>query len=107
MPRPQKEEPPLHLPPEPDVAKMPRYGDRKLLARIHRQYYGPISPRTLEKWRLRWRICNGRAVGSVAEFLAEAQRRFDASPTVMSGHGHPAENCAGHPHEAHTGRKGR
>ncbi len=91
MPRPQKNEPLLPLPAEPDADKLPRYAERKQLAAIHRHYYGPISPRTLEKWPLPWRISNGRAVAPVGEFLHEAQRRFNAAPTVMGGHGRRPE----------------
>jgi hypothetical protein len=85
MPRPTSSPEPLVLPPEPDPAKFPNYGDRRLLARIHHQYYGPLSPRTLEAWPLEWRIVNGRAVTAVRAFLAEAQRRFDAAPVIRGG----------------------
>jgi hypothetical protein len=85
MPRPQNNALPLSLPAEPDLEKLPRYGDRRQLAQIHEQYYGRISPRTLESWPLPWRISNGRAVAETRAFLIEAQRRFDAAPTVFGG----------------------
>jgi hypothetical protein len=85
MPRPQNDALLVPLPPEPDPAKLPRYGERKLLARIHRQYYGPMSDRTLEKWPLDWRQSNGHAVAEVRAFLVEAQKRFDAAPVIMGG----------------------
>jgi hypothetical protein len=73
------------LPPTPELNKLPRYGDRKLLARLHTYYLGPLSHRTLEAWPLDWRIVNGRAVASVLQFFAEAQRRFDSAPVVRGG----------------------
>jgi hypothetical protein len=62
-----------------------RHGSRAQLADIHCYYYGPISHRTLERWPLRWRKVNGRAVADVREFLSEAERRFRAAPVVMGG----------------------
>jgi hypothetical protein len=85
MPRPQNNALPLSLPAEPDLEKLPRYGDRRQLAQIHEQYYGPMSPRTLESWPLVWRMSNGRAVAETREFLVEAQRRFDAAPAMLGG----------------------
>jgi hypothetical protein len=79
---------PLVLPPEPDPEKIPiRYGSREQLSEIHHRYYGPLSPRSLERgWGLQWKVVNGRAVAEVRQFLAEAQRRFDAAPMVRGGH---------------------
>jgi hypothetical protein len=86
MPRPSMYDQPLDLPPEPDPAQMPiRHGDRRQLAQIHCKYWGKLSHRSLEKWPLAWRIVGGRAVCSVSEFIAEAQRRFDAAPMIRSG----------------------
>jgi hypothetical protein len=85
MPRPQKNPLLPELPPEPDPTKLPRYGDRRLLAQIHTKYYAPVSPRTLEKWPLVWIILNGRAISEVRAFLIEAQRRFDAAPAILGG----------------------
>jgi hypothetical protein len=85
MPRQQKGTHSPPLPAEPDADKLPRYGDRKLLAHMHRKYYGPMSDRTLEKWPLDWRRLNGHAVTEVRAFLTEAQKRFDAAPVLMGG----------------------
>lgn len=62
-----------------------RYGDRQQLAEIHRRYWGPLAPRSLERWPLTWKLSNGRAVAAVAEFIAEAERRFNASPAIRGG----------------------
>lgn len=76
----------LDLPPEPDPDRMPiRYGSRDQLAKIHHKYYGPLSPRSLERWSLGWRIVNGRSVASVRHFLAEAEKRFSAAPVIRGG----------------------
>jgi hypothetical protein len=77
----------LPLEPDPDlvVQAVGRYQHRRVLKRVHGQYYGEISHRTLEAWPLAWRRVNGRAVCDVREFLAEAQRRFDAATVVMGG----------------------
>ena len=93
MPRPMSNPEQLNLPPEPDPAKLPRYGDRRFLARLHCHYYGHQSPRTLEAWPLPWRIVNGRAVTEVRAFLAEAQRRFDAAPVIMGGRRNPTRKA--------------
>jgi hypothetical protein len=85
MPRPQSNPVKFDFPPEPDADRLPRYGDRPLLAAIHTRYYGPQSPRTLQEWPLEWRIINGRAVAEVRAFLVEAQRRFDAAPVIRGG----------------------
>ncbi len=73
------------LPPNPDPDRLPLYGDRRQLAQIHTQYFGPISNRTLEDWPLEWRRVNGRAVSEMRAFLAEAKRRFDAAPVIRGG----------------------
>ena len=85
MPRPMSKLEPLLLPPEPDPDSLPRFTDRETLAAIHRRYYGPQSPRSLQNWPLDWRIVNGRAVAETRAFLAEAQRRFDAGRIIVRG----------------------
>jgi hypothetical protein len=73
------------FPAEPDADKLPKYGNRDLLAEIHAVYWGPISKRTIETWDLPWRIVNRHAVCLVRDFIAEAQRRFDAAPVIRGG----------------------
>jgi hypothetical protein len=80
----------LVLPPELDPESLPRFSDRVTMAAIHRHYYGPQSPRSLQNWPLDWRIVNGRAVAETRAFLAEAQRRFDASRVIARGGQRPA-----------------
>jgi hypothetical protein len=85
MPRPLSTPIGFDFPLEPDPALLPRFADRKQLAAIHTRYFGPQSHRTLESWPLDWRRVNGRAVASVAQFIAEAQRRFDEAPLIRGG----------------------
>ena len=85
MPRPMSRPEPLVLPPELDPESLPRVADRETMAAIHRHYYGPQSPRSLQNWPLDWRIVNGRAVAETRAFLAEARRRFDAGRVIVRG----------------------
>jgi hypothetical protein len=76
----------LDLPPEPDPDRMPiMHGDKRQLAEIHNRYFGPLSPRSLERWPLSWRKYNGRNISSIPEFIAEAKRRFEAAPLIRGG----------------------
>lgn len=78
----------LDLPPEPDPDRMPIvHGDKNQLAEIHSRYWGPVSPRTLERWPLVWRRVNGRNIGSVRDFLKVAKRRFESAPKIKGGSG--------------------
>ena len=94
MPRPQTNPQELVLPPEIDPNKLPRHSTRPQLAQIHQRYYGPLSPRTLEAWNLPWRDVGGRAVCPTMDFLAEAQRRFDASPVIRGGRRNTTQRAA-------------
>jgi hypothetical protein len=85
MPRPQNHPPQLDLPPEPDLAKLPRYVDKPTFAAIHYKYYGPIAARTLSDWDVEWRVVNGRHVGETSVLLKEAERRFNSARVVRGG----------------------
>jgi hypothetical protein len=70
------------LPPEPDPNLLPQNASAPDLARIHWYYWGPIAPRTIrERWPLKWRNINRKAVASTSDFVREAKRRYDAAPT--------------------------
>jgi hypothetical protein len=84
MPQPHDEAPTL-APRPPDLDTLPSYISRPQAAELHTKHYGPLRPRTLESWPLTWRTVNGRALVETAEFVAEAQRRFDAAPVWRSG----------------------
>lgn len=70
----------LTLPAKLDPDALPRFVTRRQMEQIHRQYFGPVSARTIQAWPLTWRIVNGHAVGAIEDFLAEARRRFEAAP---------------------------
>lgn len=59
--------------------------DRQRGAALIRQYFFPVSPRTLERWPIGWRRINGRALVKTDELLSEAQRRVDAAPAIRGG----------------------
>jgi hypothetical protein len=86
MPRRLRNQGPLVLPPEPDAEALPRFITDRQCEQAHCRWYGPAGARTIrEKWGLDWLIVNARAVASSRQFLAEAQRRFDAAPVARSG----------------------
>ena len=64
---------------------LPRRVDRKTGAQIVTHLHFPVSPRTLERWPLKWRNVNGRALVETIELLAEAQRRVDEAPEIRGG----------------------
>lgn len=59
---------------------------RRTGAKIVTDKFFPISHRTLERWPLKWRRVNGRALVDTSDLLAEAQRRVDEAAEVMGGH---------------------
>jgi hypothetical protein len=85
MPRAIRNLRPLVLPPEPNAEVLPRYVTDAQCAEAHCRWFGPAGRRTIkDKWPLTWFISNGRAVTSSRDFLAEAQRRFDAAIASIS-----------------------
>jgi hypothetical protein len=63
------------------------HGDKNQLAEIYNRYFGPLSPRSLERWPIIWRTVNGRNVSSVRDFLALAKTRFESAPLIRGGSG--------------------
>lgn len=59
---------------------------RRMAAQIVTVNFFPVSHRTLERWPLKWKRVNGRALVETEELLVEAQRRVDEAPNVMGGH---------------------
>jgi hypothetical protein len=64
---------------------LPKRAPREELARLVTRYYFQISPRTLERWPIRWLHLNGRAHGEVAEVFALAEAKLAEAPPVMGG----------------------
>ena len=58
---------------------LPKRADRADLAKIITHEFGPISPRSLEKWPLLGRRFNGRMVFDVQPALKLAEERFRSS----------------------------
>jgi hypothetical protein len=85
MARPQNDPVEFPFPPTPDPTLLPHNGDRPYFAKMHRWYWGPISTAQLRAWPIRWIYLNGRAVGSVRDFIAEAEKRYAAAPVLNEG----------------------
>ncbi len=85
MARPQLKPTPLNLPPEINPDVLPRYGTAEQFQEIATFYWGPTSARVIRSWDLPWRAFNGRLVAPTSAFLAEMQRRFDATPPLNCG----------------------
>jgi hypothetical protein len=77
---------PLQLDDELQPKKLPKNLTPDWCEQIHTKHFGPGAGRTIrERWPLKWRHVNGKAVTDRDEFLAEAQRRFDAAAVIMGG----------------------
>jgi hypothetical protein len=63
----------------------PRYSDRRGLAQLHTELFGPLSPRTLETWPLTWQRVNNRAVTDTRNAITLAHARFKAVPEYKGG----------------------
>ena len=64
-----------------ELSKLPRNGDRRMLAQIITQLIFPVSHRSLEVWPLTWRRVSKKAVASTEEALRHAWRMYDAAAT--------------------------
>jgi hypothetical protein len=82
---------PLHLPPDLDPAALPRHVTAVQAQEIANRYFGPVASVTIrDAWGLAWREFSGRFVTDTHEFVAEARRRFDATPVHRRGKAPPA-----------------
>ena len=63
----------------------PEHSDRRGLAQIHTELFGPISARTFEEWPLPWRRVAGKAVTPTRGAIALAYERFQAAPEYKGG----------------------
>ena len=80
----------LALPPI-NMEALPERVDRRTAAAILTKVYGPVSPRSLERWPLLWVRFNNKATAATAELLAEGKRRFGTAPAIRGGrHAHCA-----------------
>lgn len=84
----------LTLPAKLDPDALPRFVTRRQMEQIHRQYFGPVTARSIQEWPLTWRIVGGCAVAAVEDFLTEAKARFDAAPVIRKHGKNPELNAA-------------
>ena len=68
-----------------DLANLPVRVPRDAAAELVKRYFFHISPRTLERWPLKWRLLNGRAHVETCELFAVAELRLVAAPVIAGG----------------------
>ena len=68
------------------LATLPANVTRQAGAQIITKNLFPVSHRSLERWSLPIRHVNGKATIPTAALLSQAWAKFNAAPTVMSGH---------------------
>lgn len=78
----------------PELPSLPPRVDRKAGADLVTRHFFPISPRTLERWPLTWRVVNGKAVCETAELFGLAQAKLDAAAPFRTFSGHRAGAAA-------------
>jgi hypothetical protein len=67
------------------LASLPVRVPREEGALLISRYFFAISPRTLERWPVHWRLLNGRAHGATRELFAHAAKLLAAAPPIMGG----------------------
>lgn len=78
----------------PDMNKVPVRVPRPRAAELVTERFFKVSPRSLERAPLQWRLLNGRAHVETAELFAWAQEVLDAAPAVAGGHRRAPERRA-------------
>ena len=76
------------------VETAPPFSDKRTLARLFSQCFGPISYRTVEDRPLIWQIFNGRAVTDTRAAFEAEYARFSAAPRYRSGRAKPVAASA-------------
>jgi len=69
----------------PDLDELPVRVPRDVAAQLLTRYFFETSPRTLERWPLRWRRLNGRAHCETRELFALAEAMLSAAPVIAGG----------------------
>jgi len=69
----------------PNLAELPVRVPRETGAQLVTKHYFAISPRTLERWPVGWRLLNGKAHVETAELFALAETMLAEAPLVMGG----------------------
>jgi hypothetical protein len=69
----------------PDLNDLPVRVPRDVAAALLTKYYFETSPRTLERWPLKWRRLNGKAHCETAELFARAEAMVAEAPAISGG----------------------
>jgi hypothetical protein len=69
----------------PDLGELPVRVPRDAAAKLVSQYFFQVSPRSMERWPMRWRRLNGRSHCETSELFAIAGAMLAAAPPVMGG----------------------
>jgi hypothetical protein len=67
------------------IETAPEYSDKRTLAQLFTECFGPISYRTIEDRPLVWQLHNGRAVTHTRTAFEAEFARFDAAPRYRAG----------------------
>ena len=65
-------------------ANDPRFVDLKTGARIITERFFRVSPRTIEKWPVAFRIINRRRHAETVDLIARAEAMIAAAPLIMT-----------------------
>ena len=68
-----------------DQNNLPVRMDRRMAAAVISRLYFPVKPRSLEKWPIRWRLVNGKALAETEEILAFAAHKLATAPSIRGG----------------------
>jgi hypothetical protein len=69
----------------PNLSELPVRVDREMGAKLLTQFFFRVSPRSLERWPVAWRLLNGRSHADTAELFTHAASMVDEAPLIMSG----------------------
>lgn len=71
------------------VEAAPPFSDKRGLAKLFSECFGPISYRTVEDRPLVWQVYNGRATTDTRAAFEAEYARFSAAPRYRSGRAKP------------------
>ena len=64
---------------------LPPRMNRKSAAVAISELFFPVSPRTLEKWPIKWLVVNGHAIADTTEILGHAEQMLAAAVQIRRG----------------------
>jgi hypothetical protein len=71
----------------PELSGLPVRVSRRKAAELITQYFFETSPRSLERWPVRWIRINGRAHCATTDIFAVAESKLAEAAPVMGGRG--------------------